>query len=356
MTFTKPFYIGIFEMTQKQIKLLSGDNSREFVFGGDMRPADCLTWDEMRGRNERFDYPKTKEVAPNSIVGKLRAKTGIYQIDLPTSYQFGCAWDAGTGGRVMDTRLRGRYFRNQHDGRGGYESKHAIVGSYQPNEWGIYDLHGNVWEMCVDRIGDRQAEKENDPEGPAVGAKRQLRGGCWDSADGCIFSSFVPQDKEANDWSGKTGCRIVINVEADCVDAPAREMSVAAKKLQSCDFLLNKDFKKNAKYYLCLFSASWCGPYCAEMQRIAKTYAETLKDDPDVELVHFSCDRDEDKALGWAKEYGVEFPVVKSKGGNPLDLHARGIPHLFIVKADGTIVEEGHPMKLLTDERLRELK
>ena len=207
VTFTKPFYIGIFELTQKQIKLLSGDNNRKFVFEGDMRPADCLTWDEMRGKNEEFDYPKTKEVAPGSIIGKLRAKTGLFQIDLPTSYQFGCAWNAGTDGSGRDARLTGRHFSNQRDGKGGYTSKHTIVGSYQPNEWGIYDLHGNVWEMCLDYTGKLDAEDENDPVGPVEGVKRQLRGGGWHSSDGFVFSYFVPQ-------TVKGGCRIVINVEA----------------------------------------------------------------------------------------------------------------------------------------------
>ena len=136
---------------------------------------------------------------------------------------------------------------------------------------------------------------------------------------------------------------------------PLPKISVA-QTLQSCDFLLNKDFKKNAKYYLCLFSASWCPPCRAEMPRIARTYAETLKDDPNIELIHFSRDQNDEKALAWAKEYDVKFPVVKPNGGNPLDLHSRGIPHLFIVKADGTLVEEGHPMKLFTDDKLRELK
>ena len=130
----------------------------------------------------------------------------------------------------------------------------------------------------------------------------------------------------------------------------------AARKLRKCDFLLNKGFKKNAKYYLCLFSASWCPPCRAEMPRIAKTYAESLKDDPNIELIHFSRDREEDKALAWAKEHDVKFPVVKYNGGNPLDLHTRGIPHLFIVSAGGKLLEEGHPMKLFTDEKLRELK
>ena len=69
--------------------------------------------------------------------------------------------------------------------------------------------------------------------------------------------------------------------------------NVVAQKLRKCNFLLNRNFKKDAKFYLCLFSASWCPPCRAEMPRIAKTYAETLKDDPDIELIHFSRDQND---------------------------------------------------------------
>ena len=138
--------------------------------------------------------------------------------------------------------------------------------------------------------------------------------------------------------------------------AAAPRYNVVAEKLQGCKFLVNGQVKQKAKVYLCLFSGSWCPPCRAEMPRIAKTYAETLKDDPDIELVHFSCDRDEGKAMSWAKEHDVKFPVVKPKGGNPLDLHTSGIPHLFIVKGDGTLLEEGHPMRMFTEEKLRVLK
>ena len=151
------------------------------------------------------------------------------------------------------------------------------------------------------------------------------------------------------EWQGK---KLIFD---DGSKSVVEKISVA-EKLCQCDFLINKDFKKNAKFYLCLFSASWCPPCRREMPRIAKAYAETLKDDPDIELIHFSRDQNDEKALAWAKEHDVKFPVVKPKGGNPLDLHTRGIPHLFIIKADGTLVEEGHPMKLFTEERLRKLK
>ena len=132
--------------------------------------------------------------------------------------------------------------------------------------------------------------------------------------------------------------------------------TMVANKLRQCDFLLNKNYKKDAKVYLCLFSASWCGPCRREMPRIAKVYAEMLKDDPDIELIHFSCDRDDRKALDWAKENDVKFPVVPSEGGNPLGLHCNGIPHLFIIKANGVLLEEGHPMRLFTEEKLQALK
>ncbi len=138
--------------------------------------------------------------------------------------------------------------------------------------------------------------------------------------------------------------------------AAAEEKNVVAKKLGECDFLVNGKFKKDAKVYLCLFSASWCPPCRAEMPRIAKTYAEKLKSDPFFELIHFSCDQDEGKAKTWAKQHDVEFPVVKSTGGNPLNLRPRGIPRLYIVKADGTLLTEGHPAGLFTEEKLGELK
>lgn len=160
-----------------------------------------------------------------------------------------------------------------------------------------------------------------------------------------------------------------INAKLFCMCVAAMALGVAARaadqapvadtvaqKLRECKFLLNANFKPRAKFYLCLFSASWCPPCRREMPRIARIYAETLKDDPDIELIHFSRDQDDEKALSWAKEHDVKFPVVKPKGGNPLGLRCGGIPHLFILKSDGTRVESGHPSKVFTEEKLKSLK
>ncbi len=207
VTLTKAFYCGVFEVTQKQYELVTGNNPSQYK--GNMRPVECVSWNAIRGDSSLCDWPNTAKVDPNSFMGKLRERTGI-NFDLPTEAQWKYAcWAGKTNandngrGTVDDLSRVGRYSGNNADGKGGY-SEHTTVGSYKPNDWGLYDMYGNVWEWCLDWYGTL-SENMTDPAGPSSGANRVLCGGGWfdiadyikpsyrygiDPSKGFLFSGF----------------------------------------------------------------------------------------------------------------------------------------------------------------------
>ena len=202
---SQPFYIGIYEITQKQYKNVTGGDPSEYK--GDYRPVEKVSYNTIRGGN----WPTTAAPGANTfmdmLIQKCKSKdsSGNYTVsvegfDLPTEFQWEYACRAGTTGALNTTneyanttaeqeaqlRLLGRYTNNQTDGKGGYDANHTNVGSYQPNQWGLYDMHGNVWEWCRDWYQeDATALKQfTDPKGAASGSYRVLRGGCWSSTVG----------------------------------------------------------------------------------------------------------------------------------------------------------------------------
>ena len=157
--------MGVFECTQKQWKLVMGSNPSSL--NGDSRPVECVSYEMIRGTGEQggAGWPAYGHaVDSTSFMGKLQEKTGL-TFDLPTEAQWEYACRAGTttalnSGKNLtsmesDANMDevGRYSYNLNDGKGGY-SEHTKVGSYLPNAWGLYDMHGNVQEWCLDRYGD----------------------------------------------------------------------------------------------------------------------------------------------------------------------------------------------------------
>ena len=208
VTLTKPFYCGVFEVTQKQYELVRGSNPSHFK--GDMRPVENLSWNAIRGDSATYNWPSSANVDSSTFIGKIQARTGL-SFDLPTEAQWEYACRAGTtskynngGDSEADLKKLGRFVLNQKqrsskesdesfakhepDGKGGCWERHAVVGSYQPNAWGLYDMHGNVWEWCLDWRGGLSSGV-TDPQGSSSGSYRVRRSGSWYSiADLCASS------------------------------------------------------------------------------------------------------------------------------------------------------------------------
>lgn len=159
VTLTKPFYIGVFELTQRQYELIKGAKcTTQSTYAGDLRPACSVSWHSLRGFVAGEAYPEHTQVDPDSFFGILRGKTGCL-FDLPTEAQWEYACRAGTstpfndgkGVDYADIRKIARCELNYGTEVNGYTYQyHTAVGQYLPNAWGLYDMHGNVREWCLD--------------------------------------------------------------------------------------------------------------------------------------------------------------------------------------------------------------
>jgi formylglycine-generating enzyme required for sulfatase activity len=196
VTIAKAFYIGKFEVTQAQWGVIRGNQSE---FKGDSFPADGISWGDANNW--------CKEMSQ-----KLKVK-----MRLPTEAEWEYACRAGTATPfAFGTELK----PDQANFKPTNVGKTSTVGSYKPNAWGLYDMHGNVWEWCQDTLqpdytgapADGSAwvdEKENK-------YNRVRRGGSWqETAANCRsavrFGS--PGDEKTPDMrNNQVGFRVVVEV------------------------------------------------------------------------------------------------------------------------------------------------
>jgi len=217
---TKPFYIGVFEVTQEQYERTMNVNPSKFK--GEMHPVERMSYNAIRGSKKGHNWPKDNKVDDESYLGMLR-NTFKLEFDLPTEVQWEYACRAGTKGDFNVDGVKMVKLGKCRDNGGKTDLlHHAEVGSFRPNAWGLYDMHGNVWEWCLDRGMDGFAEvdwkaepkeTETDPKGAEVGRSRFLRGGsCHQSAYGCRSSFRLHGDPNINDW-GDGGFRLACPVK-----------------------------------------------------------------------------------------------------------------------------------------------
>ena len=152
-----PYYIGIFELTQKQYFLMEGTWPSYFANEQyrDTRPVENVTMRTFRATDGWYDGGKL--LSKSCVVGRLRDKTGLL-VDLPSDAQWEHACRAGTTGDYYDSAISYAniylYARCGTDSGCTAESDLSVgtgkVGTFPPNPWGLYDMYGNVAEFCPD--------------------------------------------------------------------------------------------------------------------------------------------------------------------------------------------------------------
>jgi sulfatase modifying factor 1 len=182
------FYIGQHEVTQTEWKQVMG-SSPSFFAGCERCPVEQVNFDEV-----------------NDFLARLNAGTSAMRFRLPTEAEWEYACRAGTT-TPFNTGSALSGDQANFDGRShveGEEDGAALertlpVGAFPPNAWGLYDMHGNVWEWTNDWYGPYDPRRDNGPRGADSGVKRVIRGGSWrfdaNSARCALRYTHAPQDR-----------------------------------------------------------------------------------------------------------------------------------------------------------------
>ena len=249
-TLTNDYYMAVYELTQEQMNRITGQAVVEGQGGA--YPAYAFAWTAVRGTAVGTRWPDSSDVDADSLIGRLRARAELttdfmpegWKFDLPTDaqWEFACragtttAWNNGTDvnfytnsiGKVVDDNLDKLAWYSGNSGG----NLHP-VGLKQPNAFGLYDMHGGVWEMTLcSTFGGAGLYGDVEPVGAGCGSDgsqyRTIRGGSyknsWNVADDYMWN--VAEDgvamcrsaarariyKSTYDYAG---CRLAIRYSLD---------------------------------------------------------------------------------------------------------------------------------------------
>jgi formylglycine-generating enzyme required for sulfatase activity/tRNA A-37 threonylcarbamoyl transferase component Bud32 len=191
VTLTRPFYLGIYQVTQEQYQRVMGTNPSNFK--GARNPVERVSWEDA------VEFCRKLSALPEE-----KAAGRVYRLPTEAEWEYACR--AGTTSKFCfgdnKSTLSDYAWFEENSGR-----TTRPVAEKKQNPWGLFDMHGNVWEWCVDWYGDYPKQAVSDPEGPDKGSSRVGRGGSWDSdAESCR--------SERRDWgvpSIRYGIRVALS-------------------------------------------------------------------------------------------------------------------------------------------------
>ena len=229
VTLTRGFFMGKYEVTQGDYESVMGSNPSYFrngtdgsKFGGSgeavthelVHPVDLVTWYDATNYCLRL-------TSRERLAGRL-PEGWAYRLPTEAEWEYACRGGTTTAfhyGPALRSGMANVYGRSEYNSSVGtinnpagvYLGRTTPVGSYEPNGWGLYDMHGNVWEWCLDGFtfvglpGGRVV----DPRGPSTDSNRMFRGGGWNfyarDCRSALRASNVPSDQCAS-----IGFRVVL--------------------------------------------------------------------------------------------------------------------------------------------------
>ena len=162
VTITRPFYLGVYPVTQQEYQRAMGSNPSHFK-GDPQRPVESVSCNDA--------------VAFCRRLGKAEGKK--YRLPTEAQWEYACRAGSTTKWCFGDSESQLRDYAWYLDGT---DFTTHTVGQKKPNRWGLYDMHGNVCEWCSDRLPHRyDSSPASDPEGPSSGSLRVFRGGSYRS-------------------------------------------------------------------------------------------------------------------------------------------------------------------------------
>jgi formylglycine-generating enzyme required for sulfatase activity len=209
---TRPFYLGAYPVTQGQFAKVMGKNPAFFQprnGGSPDHPAEQVRWGEARAF-----------CAALSALPEEKKAGRTYRLPSEAEWEYACRAGTSTAFIVGDALSATQANFNGNFPYGGAEKgpflrRTAKVGSYPPNAWGLYDMHGNVYEWCNDWYDPDYYKKSprDNPKGPEKGVVATgfdsnffvvVRGGCWlDEGRACRSARrFRLQQSEPYRWTG----------------------------------------------------------------------------------------------------------------------------------------------------------